>query len=45
MRFSGGLTVEETATTLGISARTVMREWALARSGLYRELSGASLSD
>jgi RNA polymerase sigma-70 factor, ECF subfamily len=45
LRFFGGLTVEETAATLGISTRTVMREWALARSWLYRELSGVSLSD
>lgn len=40
MRFFGGLTVEETAAALGISAATVKREWALAKGWLYRELSG-----
>jgi DNA-directed RNA polymerase specialized sigma24 family protein len=41
LRFFGGLTVEETAAVLGISARTVKREWALAKGWLYRELTGA----
>ena len=41
LRFFGGLTVEETAAALGISARTVKREWALAKGWLYRELTGA----
>ena len=40
LRFFGGLTVEETAAALGISARTVKREWALAKGWLYRELTG-----
>ena len=38
LRFFGGLTVEETATVLGISPATVKREWALAKAWLYREL-------
>jgi len=38
LRFFAGLTVEETAHVLGISARTVKREWALARAWLFREL-------
>lgn len=41
LRFFGGLTVEETAAALGISAATVKREWALAKGWLYRELTGA----
>ena len=41
LRFFGGLTVEETAAALGISATTVKREWALAKGWLYRELTGA----
>jgi RNA polymerase sigma factor (TIGR02999 family) len=41
LRFFGGLTVEETAAALGMSARTVKREWALAKGWLYRELTGA----
>jgi len=39
LRFFGGLSVEETAEPLNVSPRTVMREWSLARDGLYRELS------
>jgi RNA polymerase sigma-70 factor, ECF subfamily len=40
MRYFGGLTVEETAEALGISPRTVKREWAMARAWLGAELSG-----
>jgi RNA polymerase sigma factor (sigma-70 family) len=40
LRFFGGLTVEETAAALGISARTVKRDWVLAKGWLYRELTG-----
>ena len=39
MRFFGGLSLEETAEALKISARTVQREWSLAQAWLYRELS------
>src|SRR6266496_4053553 len=38
LRFFGGLSVEETAEVLGISAVTVMRDWALAKTWLFREL-------
>lgn len=38
LRFFGGLTVEETAEVLGISADSVMRDWRLARVWLMREL-------
>ena len=38
LRFFGGLTAEETAEVLGISLRTVHREWYLARTWLFREL-------
>ncbi len=41
LRFFGGLTAEETAEVLGISVRTVHREWDLARAWLFRELRGA----
>jgi RNA polymerase sigma factor (sigma-70 family) len=34
MRFFGGLSVEETAEALGVSAQTVMRDWKLARAWL-----------
>jgi RNA polymerase sigma factor (TIGR02999 family) len=38
LRFFGGLTVEETAHALGVSADTVSRDWKLARAWLLREL-------
>jgi hypothetical protein len=40
LRFFGGPSVEETAESLGISPRTVIREWNSARAWLYHELSG-----
>jgi len=41
-RFFGGLSVEETAETLGISVRTVKRDWILAKAWLYRKLTGTA---
>ena len=38
LRFFAGLTVEETAHVVGRSARTVKREWRLAKAWLYQEL-------
>ena len=38
-RFFGGFGEEETAKALGISLRTVQRDWLKARAWLYRELS------
>lgn len=38
LRFFGGLTVEEVALVLGVSARTVNNEWRAARAWLRREL-------
>ena len=40
MRFFGGLTVEETAAVLGVSAATVMGDWRLAKAWLKREMGG-----
>ena len=37
-RYFGGLTEEETAEALHITARTVRRDWARAKAWLYREL-------
>jgi RNA polymerase sigma factor (TIGR02999 family) len=42
LRYFGGATVGETAEVLGISERTVMREWSLAQAWLYRELQRRS---
>lgn len=36
--FFGGLTFEEIAALLGVSAVTVRREWRVARAWLYREV-------
>ena len=41
LRFFAGLNVEETAEAMGISPRTVKREWRLARAWLERELAAA----
>lgn len=38
-RFFGGLTIEETAAALGVSARTVKRDWAMAQAWLHREIT------
>ena len=38
LRFYAGLGVEETAQVLGVSPRTVNREWTYARAWLFREL-------
>jgi RNA polymerase sigma factor (TIGR02999 family) len=38
MRFFAGLTVEETAKALSVSAETVMRDWRLARAWLQNQL-------
>jgi len=40
LRFFGGLTVEETAEVMGISAGTVKREWSMARAWLRRAMTG-----
>jgi RNA polymerase sigma-70 factor, ECF subfamily len=42
LRFFGGLSVEDTAAALNISAETVMRDARAARAWLRRELSGAA---
>jgi RNA polymerase sigma factor (TIGR02999 family) len=38
LRYFGGLDVDETAAVLNVSRRTVLRDWALARAWLFREL-------
>ena len=39
MRFFGGLSNDEIAAMLGVSAKTVTRDWQLARVWLWRELT------
>ncbi|MGQ0736904.1 MAG: ECF-type sigma factor [Acidobacteriota bacterium] len=38
LRYFGGLTIEETASLLTLSEKTVKRDWAAARAWLRREL-------
>jgi RNA polymerase sigma factor (TIGR02999 family) len=38
LRFFAGLSIEETALVLGISAATVSRDWATSRAWLQREM-------
>jgi RNA polymerase sigma-70 factor (ECF subfamily) len=40
LRYFGGLTLEEAAEFLGVSSKTVKRDWDMARSWLRAELRG-----
>ncbi len=40
LRFYAGLSVEETADTLGVSRSTIKREWDFARDWLFDHMSG-----
>jgi RNA polymerase sigma factor (TIGR02999 family) len=42
LRFFGGLTIGETAELLGVSAKTVQRDWMTARLWLQREIDLAN---
>ena len=44
MRFFGGLNDEEIAEVLGVSSRTVLRDWKTARLWLFRELSAETVT-
>lgn len=39
LRYFGGLSVSETAEVLQVSSETVLRDWRMARTWLFRELS------
>jgi RNA polymerase sigma-70 factor (ECF subfamily) len=39
LRFFGGLSEEETGAVLGISERTVKRDWRIAKAWLYNEIN------
>ena len=41
LRYFGGLSNDEAAATLGVSSRTVKREWQMARAWLLERLDGA----
>jgi len=40
LRYFGGLTIEECSEVLKVSPETVMRDWKMAKTWLFRELSG-----
>ena len=42
LRYFGGLTLEETASVVGISVASVKREWVMARAWLQRELAAST---
>jgi RNA polymerase sigma-70 factor, ECF subfamily len=44
LRYFGGLTIEETAEIVGMSAATVVREWTIAKAWLRADLSGHLIS-
>ena len=39
LRFFSGLSVEETAEVIGVSTRTIKRDWNVAKAWLRREIS------
>jgi RNA polymerase sigma factor (TIGR02999 family) len=45
LRFFAELTVDETATALNLSRRTVIRDWVAARAWLYEALAGTPPPD
>ncbi len=45
LRFFAGLSVDDIAEALNVSARTVNRDWIAARTWLYHELDGARGSE
>jgi RNA polymerase sigma factor (TIGR02999 family) len=44
LRYFGGLSVDETAEAIGVSPRTVKRDWAMARAWLREELTEKELA-
>ena len=42
LRFFSGLSVEETAEVMGVSPRTIDRQWQTAKAWLYREIGKAA---
>jgi RNA polymerase sigma factor (TIGR02999 family) len=45
MKFFGGLTTEEVASVLGVTPRTVEREWRAAKAWLHRAVDGGELHE
>jgi len=45
LRYFGGLSIEQSAETLGISSRTANRVWRFARAWLHRELTAGGADE
>jgi RNA polymerase sigma-70 factor, ECF subfamily len=45
LRFFGGLNIEETAEVLKVSAKTVQRDWSVARAWLYADIKKCHATD
>lgn len=45
LRFFGGLSIEETAEIMGVSPKTVKRNWSLAKAWLYQDLRAVDGND
>ena len=45
LRYFGGLTMDEVAEVLGVSCKTVTREWNIAKAWLYGELKESRKDD
>jgi RNA polymerase sigma factor (TIGR02999 family) len=45
LRYFAGLTIEQTAETLGISAATAKRYWTYSRFWLFQQVSGDAISE
>lgn len=45
LRFFAGLSIDETASVVGVSPATVKRDWVSAKAWLFRELSRSKGSD
>ncbi len=44
LRFFAGLSFEEAGKVMGVSSRTLKRDWLLAKAWLYRELSDSPMA-
>ena len=45
LRYFAGLTGEQAAQALGVSATTAERHWAFARAWLHRRIAGGGAKD
>lgn len=45
LRFFAGLSMDQAADALGVSPRTVKRQWSFARAWLYRRMTGSGTGD